>query len=168
MEPWGSPALTFLHVENYPLRITRCFLSFKKSCKRFSKFPDLLFWVSLKMIPSCHILSNAFAISRNILLTSRPSTKELYIYISWVIDNSWLIQELLDLKPDWLEEISLFSIKNSKISLNINLSRIFLHIGSSDTGRSPFLWIGTMLPSFHWDGKTPVSRHWLKIISKSL
>ena len=102
MEPWGTPALTFFHVENCPLRITRCFLSFKKSRKRFSKFPDMPFWVSLKMIPSCHTLSNAFAISRNILLTSRPLSKELYT--SCVIDNSWLIQESPGLKPDWLDE----------------------------------------------------------------
>ena len=86
MEPLGTPGLTFFHVENCTLRITGCFLSFKKSRKRFSKFPDMPFWVSLKMIPSCHTLSNAFAISRNILLTSRPPSKELYI--SWVIDNS--------------------------------------------------------------------------------
>ena len=132
MEPWGTPALTFFTVENCSLRITRCFLSFKKSRKRFSKFPDMPFWVSLKMIPSCQTLSNAFEISRNTRVTSRPSSKELYI--SWVIDKSWLIQESPCLKPDWLAEISLFSIKNSNISLNINLSRIFPHIGSSDTG----------------------------------
>ena len=131
MEPWGTPALTFFHVENCPLRITRCFVSFKKSRKRFSKFPDMPFRYSLKMIPSCHTLSNTFAISRNILLTSRPSSKELYI--SWVIDNNWLIQESPGLKPDWLKEISLFPRKNFKISLSTNLSRIFPHIGSSDT-----------------------------------
>ena len=126
MEPWGTPALKFFHVENYPLRIARCFLSFKKSHERFRKFPDLPFSISLKMIPLCHTLSKVFGISKNILLTSSPSSKELYI--SWLIDNSWLIQELPGLKPDWLEEISLFS-------LNINLSRISPHIGSSYTGR---------------------------------
>ena len=102
MEIWGTPALTFFHVENYPLRTTRCFLSFKSSLKnllksipfsKFSKFPDMRFWVSLKMIPSCHTLSNAFEISRKTILTSRPSSKELYV--SWVIDNSWLMQESL-------------------------------------------------------------------------
>ena len=44
MEPWGSPALTFFHVENFPLRTTPCFLyscDFQKSRKRFSKFPDM-------------------------------------------------------------------------------------------------------------------------------
>ena len=59
---WRTPALIFFPVENYP---------FKKSCKRFSKFPDLSFWVSLRMISSCHTLLNAFKISRNTLLTSR-------------------------------------------------------------------------------------------------
>ena len=132
MKPWGTPALTFFQVENCPLRITRCFLSFKNSRKSFSKFPDMPLWVSLEIIPSCHTLSNVFAISMNTALTSRPSSKELYI--SWVIGDSWLIQESLGLKPNWLEEISLFSIKIWNISLNINLSRIFQHIGSSDTG----------------------------------
>ena len=133
MEPWGTPALTFFHEKNCPLRTTHCFLSFKKLRKGCSKFPDMPFWVNWKTIPSCHTLSNAFEILRKTLLTSRPSSKELYI--SWVIDKSWLIQESPGLKPDWMEEISLFSIKNSNISLNINLSRIFPHIGSSDTGR---------------------------------
>ena len=133
MEPWGTPALTFFHVENCPLRTTRCFLLFKKWRKRLSKFPDMSFWVSLKMIPSCHILSNAFEISRNTLLTSRPSSKELYL--SWVINNSWLIQESPRSKPAWLVKISQFSIKNSNISLNINLSRIFPNIFSSDIRR---------------------------------
>ena len=44
MEPWGTPVLTFFHVENCPLKTTRCFLCFKKSRKRFSKFPDLSIW----------------------------------------------------------------------------------------------------------------------------
>ena len=40
-----------------------------------------------------------------------------------------------DLKPDWFDEISLFSIKKLNILLNINLSRIFPQIGNNDTGR---------------------------------
>ena len=133
MEPWGTPALTFFYVEYCTLRATRWLLSFKKSRKRFNKFPDMSFWVSLKMIPSCDTLSSAFEISRKTLQTSRPSSKE--IYISWVIDSSWLMQESPGLKPDWLEEISLFSTKNSDISLNINLSSVFPPTCSSNTGR---------------------------------
>ena len=133
MKPWGTPALTFFHIENCPLRFTCYILSFKKSRKSFRKFPDMPFWISLKMIPSCYTLSNAFEISRNRLLTLRLSSKELYL--SWMIGTSWLIQESSSLKPDWLEEISLFAIKNSNISLNINLSRIFPHISRNDTGR---------------------------------
>ena len=34
-------------------------------------------------------------------------------YISVVIHNNWLMQESPGLKPDWLEEISSLSIKNS-------------------------------------------------------
>ena len=49
MEPWGSPVLTFFHVKKYKLKTTRCFPSFKNLRKRFSKFTDMPFWVSLKM-----------------------------------------------------------------------------------------------------------------------
>ena len=133
MEPWGNQLLTFSYKENCLLRTTRCFLSFKKSRQKFSKSPGMPFWVRLKIIPSYHTLSNAFEISRNTLLTSRPSSKELYI--TWVIIYSWLMQESPSLKPDWLEWRSLFSMKNSKILLNVNLSRIFPEIGSSDAER---------------------------------
>ena len=49
------------------------------------------------------------------------------------------------LKPNLLEEMSLFSMKNWNISLNINLSRIFPQIGCSDTGRYFF---NVSLPPF--------------------
>ena len=77
---------------------------------------------------SCHTLSNAFDISKKTLLTSSPTSKDLYV--SWVIDNSWLMQEL----PGF-DKISLFSIKKLNILLNSNLSRIFLQIGNNDTER---------------------------------
>ena len=44
------------------------------------------------------------------------------------------MQESPGLKPDWLREMSLFSIKNWNNLLNINLSRVLPQIGSSDTG----------------------------------
>ena len=37
IEPWGIPALTLAQVELWPLRITLCFLFFKKSVKRLNK-----------------------------------------------------------------------------------------------------------------------------------
>ena len=61
------------------------------------------FYFNLKIIPSCHTLSNAFDISRKTLLTSNPSSSDLYI--SRVIDKSWLTQESPGLKPDWFCEI---------------------------------------------------------------
>ena len=127
MEAWGTPTLIFLHVENCPLR------TYPKSRKRFSKLPDMPFWISLKIMPSCYTLSNTSEISRKTLLTLRPLSKEPYIL--WVIDNSWLMQESPILNPDWLEEMSLFSLRNWNISLNIDLSSIFPQICSSDTGR---------------------------------
>ena len=74
-------------------------------------------------------------------------TRHQKIYISWVIDKSWLMQESPGLKPSWFEEIKLFSIKNLNISLNISFSSISRQIGSNETGQkffkhclSPFLW----------------------------
>ena len=124
------------------------------------------------MIPSCQILSNAFDISRKTLLSSSPT----YIqYISWVIDNSWLMPESPGLKLDWFDEISLFSIKKLNVSLNINLLRIFPQISNNDTERwfssdclLPFLWMETILAFFHSEGKTPVSMHYLNIIFRGL
>ena len=91
------------------------------------------FCFSLKIIPLCQTFSNTFEISRKTPLTSNPSSKDLHI--SWVIDKSWLIQESPGLKPDWFEEMKLFSIRNLDISLNISLSSIFPQIGSNETGR---------------------------------
>ena len=83
MEHWSISGLTFFHVEKCPLRTA----SHAKICK----FSEMLFWVSLKMIPLYHISSNAFDISRKTLLTSSPSSKDFYI--SCVIDISWMMQE---------------------------------------------------------------------------
>ena len=57
-------------------------------------------------------------------------TRHQDLYISWVIDKSWSP----GLKPDWFEEIKLFSIRNPNISLNISLSNIFPQTGNNETG----------------------------------
>ena len=65
------------------------------------------------------------------------------------------MQESPGLNPDWCWEFRSFSIKNPKISLNINHSRILLHIGSKDIVGSclnavyHFLVTGIMLPFFY-------------------
>ena len=75
------------------------------------------------------------------------------------------MQESPGLKLDWFDQISPFSVKNLNISLNINGSRVFLQIGSNDTGRQffnifpAFLWVGTMSPFFHSNEKAPVLIH---------
>ena len=51
------------------------------------------------------------------------------------MDKSWLIHESPGLKPDWLGDIKLFSVKNSYISLYNILSNIFTATGSKDIGR---------------------------------
>ena len=133
MEPWGTPGFTFFHVEIYSLRTTRCFLSFK-TWRGLVNFLVWYFKLVWKWYHHTTAYSNAFEISRKTLLTLRPSSSK-EPYISWVTDNSWLMQESLVLKPNWVKEMSLLSIKNWNNSLNNNLSRIFPKIGSSDTGR---------------------------------
>ena len=49
-------------------------------------------------MPSCHAVMNAFDISRKTFLTLHPSPANLYI--SGVIDKSWLRQESPGLKPE--------------------------------------------------------------------
>ena len=80
----------------------------------------------------------------------------------WVIDKSWLMQESSGLKLDWCWDIRSFSKKNPSVLLNINRSKIFLHIGSKDIGRylferclSFFLWAGTILPLSQSDENIP-------------
>ena len=48
------------------------------------------------------------------------------------MERSWLMHELSSLKPYWLSDIKLFSVKNSKIVSFSNFSRIFSVIGSND------------------------------------
>ena len=51
------------------------------------------------------------------------------------MDRSWLIHESSGLKPDWLGDIKLYSVKNSYVLLYNIVSYIFPAIGSKDIGR---------------------------------
>ena len=61
-------------------------------------------------------------VSRKTLLTSNPSSNDLYI--SCVIDKSWLTQESPGLAPDWFCEIKPFLTKSGNILVNIKRSKI--------------------------------------------
>ena len=58
---------------------------------------------SLKISPSCQTLSKALDMSKKRLLTSNPLSK--VVKISWVIDNSWFMQESPGWKPEWFLEV---------------------------------------------------------------
>ena len=75
------------------------------------------FVLNLKIIPSCHTLPNAFEISMKTFLILNPSSNDLYI--SCIIEKSWLTQESPGSKPDWFCEIRPLLIKNGNISLRI-------------------------------------------------
>ena len=85
------------------------------------------------------------------------------------------MQESPGLKPDWCWGITLFSIKNPIILLNIDCSKILIHIGDKDIGRYLFkrclpffLWTGTILPFFQSNGDIPFARQSLNMSSKGL
>ena len=52
-----------------------------------------------------------------------------------VIYKSLYMHESPCLKPDWLDDIRLFLMKNSNKLLYIKRSNMFPHIGSNETGR---------------------------------
>ena len=60
MEPWGAPALTLVHEEDYPLNTTHCFLFVKNYFKTFNKLLDIPLSCTLNTRPSSQTLSNAF------------------------------------------------------------------------------------------------------------
>ena len=69
--------------------------------------------------------------SRKTPLTLKSLPKDWYM--SWVIDNNWLILESLRLQANWLEEINPFSIKYPYNLLFIKHLKIFPQIESKDT-----------------------------------
>ena len=99
-DPWGTPAWTLVHDKFWSLSTTHCFLFLKKSNKVWRSWPKLPFCFNFKISPSCQTLSKALNMSEKILLTSNPLSKD--VKVSWLIGNSWLIQESPGWKPDWI------------------------------------------------------------------
>ena len=102
--------MTLVHVETCPFKTTLGFLFLEKSHNKFKSSPNIPFRFNLKIIPSCHTLSNAFDISRNTLLTLNSSSNDLYI--SCVLEKRWLTQEFPGLKADYFCKIRPFLMKN--------------------------------------------------------
>ena len=67
------------------------------------------FYFNFNISPSCQTLSKALDMSKKALLTFDPLSKD--VEISWVIDNSWLMQESPSWKRDWFLEMSLLAEK---------------------------------------------------------
>lgn len=130
MDPWGTPALTFLHANFWPIRATLCFLSFKKSDKMSIRLPDIQFYDGLNISPLFHSLLERY---RKTLRISRPSSND-WKFLS-VMDNSWLMQEFLGLNPNWFGDTRIFWSKKLNLLLKICLSKFFAQIGSNETRR---------------------------------
>lgn len=133
IEPWGTLASISVHGEFWSFKTIICFLLFKKSVTILKRLPDIPFCFSLRGSPSYQTSSNAFETSRTTSLSSHLSSNDLYM--SWMIDISWLIHEFLYLNPNWFDESKLFSLRNSRILLYINRSKIFQQIGRKKIGR---------------------------------
>ena len=72
----------------------------------------------------------------------------------YFLDVSWLVHESPGLKPDWLGDIKLFSVKNSYILLYNILSNIFQQqeakiLDGSFSSSFPFLCAGIKLAFFY-------------------
>ena len=80
-------------------------------------------------------MSNALDLSKNTARISFGGSQSKFEKVSWFIDRSWFTQESNERTPDWLGLSSLFSSMYLKRELNISLSKLFLNIGKSETGR---------------------------------
>ena len=123
--------------DSFPRRVltiytTFCFQYFKKSFKRYNRFPDITLRLNVRISPLCQTLSKPFDMSKNTPLTSWLLSENWYIL--WVIERSWFMQMSLVRKPDWLDDNKSFSFKTLYSLLNKSLSKILLQIGSKETG----------------------------------
>ena len=75
--------------------------------KKFTRNAVLFQFENRPFMPD--FTSKALDMSKKTLLISNPLSED--VKISWVIDNSWLIQEFPGWKPDWLLETSLLAEK---------------------------------------------------------
>ena len=98
MDLCGAPAGISTRDEHLPFKTTFCFRSLGKSSKILIISPQILLCCSLKISPSCHTLSKALEMSRNISKTSSCISKTLKIL--WLIERSWLMQESPGLNRD--------------------------------------------------------------------
>ena len=105
IDPWRTPAFTYLQDECRSFKTTFSFLDFKKYFKISSNYQEYHF---LSTMSSCHTLSNALETSKNTLRISKTLSQDLHI--SGVIKKSWLMQKLPPLKPDWCDEINVLSM----------------------------------------------------------
>ena len=87
IDSFGSPTWTLVHDEFLPLNTTLFYLLLKESWS----WPKIPFCFNFKISPSYRTLSKALDMCNERLLTCNLLSK--VVKISWVIDNSCLMQE---------------------------------------------------------------------------
>ena len=127
-DPWRNPASILVHEEYCAFKTTVCFLKFKKWVIISNEF----FWNTILLSFACPCAVPYQMLLKCLKIYLEPQEHRQKIFKFQVIGRSWLIHESLGLKPDWLEYVKLFSVKNSNILLHNILSNIFRTTGSKD------------------------------------
>ena len=160
------------HEESWPFKTTFCFLSFKKSVRVLKRLSDMPFCFNLKIKPLCHTLSKAFDMSKYTNQTSWSYSKDYYIWC--IIDRSCYVKESPGLKPNWLGDIKLYSVKNWNMLSYNNISNILSEIGSKEIGWHFYgFWLWLLffqIKELHWHSERNFlfSKHDRKIIPSGL
>ena len=100
MDPWGTPAVTGSHLDDWPFKTTLWNLWLRKLWISSNGIPVTICFM-LYISPSCHTLSKAFDTSDNTPLTSRGGLQSKDAYISSTTDRSWYLHESDGLHPGW-------------------------------------------------------------------
>ena len=93
---WETPALIPVHEETFSLKVTLCFLYFKKSDQTLSSLLQIPFCFSLNIIPLSQTLWNAFEISRKNTSHYKPMIKRLRYFVGYRL-------KLLNTGVSWLQ-----------------------------------------------------------------
>ena len=110
-DPWGTPPSTFHHSDAWPFKTTLWILSEKRILNRHGKESEITEDRSLKIRASCQTLQKALEMYKKFSWVYKEGLASKPLNISWVVENSWDMQESPLWKPDWpLENKSLPSM----------------------------------------------------------
>ena len=83
IDPCGTPEVIPFQDQFWPFNSTLCFRYFKKSFKRFNRFPDIPLRLNFRISSSCQTSSKALDMSKNTPLISRSLYQKINIFHGW-------------------------------------------------------------------------------------